>query len=231
MHVSVKAKRVGNQRRRARSAASEPYTRDDWLNAARLELIASGIDAVKVNRLTKRLHVSRGSFYWHFSSRAELLQELLKLWEHTNTVSFERVLKNGAADAGPKELIAIANLWVGETDFSPAFDTAIRNWARTSREAAAAVRRVDDRRIQVLHRIFKDLGFVDPEALVRARIMYFHQIGYYTLEIREDHERRLALVPVYLQVLSGLPASEVAILMSNSSPPDARPMHPAVSRR
>ena len=31
------------------------------------------------------------------------------------------------------------------------------------------------------------------QALVRARIMYFHQIGYYALQIREDPERRRAL--------------------------------------
>jgi hypothetical protein len=71
------------------------------------------------------------------------------------------------------------------------------------------VRRVDGRRIGVLHKIFIDLGFGDPEALVRARVAYFHQVGYYALAITQDRESRLALVPIYVQVLTGLPLTVV----------------------
>lgn len=213
MGVKKKAARTG--RSFSDATVRDLCTREDWLAEAKREFLAAGIDGVKVKRLASRLRVTRGGFYWHFSSRAELLSDLLKLWEQTNTVSFERVLLNGNAGAGAKELIAIANLWLEETDFSPAFDTAVRDWARTSREAAAAVRRVDKRRIAVLHRIFQDLGFADPEALVRARIMYFHQIGYYTLNFQEERKRRRALVPIYLQILSGLPAAEIAKLMAD----------------
>ena len=66
-----------------------------------------------------------------------------------------------------------------------------------------AVRRVDDRRIELLHGIFRRLGNGEPEALVRARITYFHQVGYYALRISESPETRRDLLPTYIDLLLG----------------------------
>lgn len=195
--------------------ARQPFGREDWIAAARIELLAAGVNAVKIGRLARRLRVTRGGFYWHFTSRADLLRQLLKSWEHASTVAFERALTSEEIRNGPKEFLSFATLWIKETDFVPAYDNAVRDWARTSREAAAAVRRVDQRRIEVLHRIFKDLGFAEPEALVRARITYFHQVGYYALDFQEEPGRRRALAPVYLQVLSGLPLDLIEATLNN----------------
>jgi AcrR family transcriptional regulator len=200
------AKAAPRKRRAGRPRARAPrpvLSREDWICAARADLVAGGVNAVKVDRLARRLGVTRGSFYWHFKSHADLLRELLKSWEQTNTGPFERVLGGDEMPRGVREFVAIIKLWVEEKDYSPAFDTAVRDWARTSREAAAAVHRADGRRIEILHRVFIDIGFVDPEALIRARIAYFHQVGYYTLEFRESREERLALVPLYARVLLG----------------------------
>jgi AcrR family transcriptional regulator len=196
-------------RKRKASTSSPSLGREDWIAAARTELIAGGVNAVKIGRLAKRLRVTRGGFYWHFTSRADLLDELIQSWEISNTAPFERSLTSGSVRDGVREFVAIANLWLNEKEYSPAFDTAVRDWARISKAVAAAVRRVDERRIGVLHRIFLDLGFADPEALVRARVAYFHQVGYYTLAISQDRASRVALVPIYVQVLTGLPLNVV----------------------
>jgi AcrR family transcriptional regulator len=199
-------------RRRAAALAPAALGRKDWLEAARAEFLAGGVDAVKVGRLARRLNVTRGSFYWHFTDRPELLRDLLKSWEQANISALDRVLEDETS--GAKELAAIATMWMNETDFHPALDMAVRDWARKSRPAASAVRRVDERRIEVLHRVFKDLGFSGQDALVRARIMYFHQIGYYTLNIHEDPQQRRALAPLYLQILSGLPVQLIDELLA-----------------
>lgn len=202
------------KRRSFDRAARQSLGREDWLGAARAEITAAGVNAVKIGRLAKRLGVTRASFYWHFTSRHDLLRALLKSWEHMNTVLFERVLSNGSAGDGPREMLTIFNLWLDESDFSPAYDAAIRDWMRTSREVASVVRRVDEGRIAVLHRVFKNLGFADPEALVRARLMYCQQVGYYVIDFREDRSRRRALAPIGLHVLSGLPLELISASLS-----------------
>jgi len=198
---------------------------EDWLAAAQAELISGGVSAITVGRLARRLRVTRGSFYWHFKDHGDLLRELLRVWEESNTGSFERTVARTKAGGGITEFLAIMDLLVSEKDYSPAFDLAMRDWARTSPEVAKAVRRADERRMDVLHRIFLDIGFADPEALVRARITYFQQIGYYTLGLHhEDPELRHQLVPYYLRALLGSSLEKlVAIPDTPASPPGPIP--------
>src|SRR5687768_2806827 len=59
-------------------------TRDDWVAAARTTLVDRGIDGVKVDGLARKLRVTRGSFYWHFQHRRDLLDALLADWETRN---------------------------------------------------------------------------------------------------------------------------------------------------
>jgi hypothetical protein len=41
------------------------------------------------------------------------------------------------------------------------------------------------------------------DAHIRARVTYYHQVGYYALGIRESHKRRLNLMPRYVRALTG----------------------------
>lgn len=196
-------------RRRARAVPGgkrpAPLGREAWLDAARSALIEAGIGGVEVGKLARRLGVTRGGFYWFFRSRARLLDELLAYWERTSAALFEGILRHDTRH-GIREFRALVDLWLQETEYDPAWDAAIRDWARTSPKVARVVRRADDRRIEVLRQVFMDLGYGNPEALVRARVTYYHQIGYYALGVRQTRRERLKLLPYYVKVLTGRPA-------------------------
>jgi AcrR family transcriptional regulator len=194
----------GTRRRRRRARNGKPArAREDWIAKARAALIRGGIEAVKVVPLAKALKVTRGGFYWHFRNLQDLLDALLADWERTNTKPFEAVVESRSGANGMAEFRAVVDMWVAEESYSPAWDTAVRNWARQSKKVANVVKRVDEHRIDLLRQIFLDLGYRNPEALVRARVTYFHQVGYYSLGLEESHERRLELLPVYIDVLTG----------------------------
>src|SRR5208282_2270262 len=60
-------------------------TAADWAKAA-LQLIAeAGLGALTVEALASRLGVTKGSFYWHFKGRSELLAAALSHWEQRAT--------------------------------------------------------------------------------------------------------------------------------------------------
>jgi len=72
-------------RRRAKSAVPEeatrsPLTRESWIDAATEVLVDQGIDHVRVDVLAGQLQVTRGSFYWHFRDREDLLRAVLQRW-------------------------------------------------------------------------------------------------------------------------------------------------------
>lgn len=176
-------------------------SREDWIEAARLVLTASGVDDVKIDRLAKKLTVSRGSFYWHFKHRKDLLDALLSAWESQNRHELAQIRERaGQVDTGVMEAVRI---WLGEDLAYPTFDMAIRFWARKSPEVGRLVRSIDDEWIKLLATIFEQSGEDRMTALARARVNYFHQIGYYALAFEESLEDRLALAPYYHRVLTG----------------------------
>ena len=60
-------------------------TRHDWLKAACRVLVSEGIHRVRILTLAADLGVTRGSFYWHFDNRADLLEALIDDWRQRNT--------------------------------------------------------------------------------------------------------------------------------------------------
>ena len=72
------------QTRTGKARLGEPtLTASDWAEAA-LQLIAEkGLGALTISALAARLGVTKGSFYWHFSGRDELLAAALARWERS----------------------------------------------------------------------------------------------------------------------------------------------------
>lgn len=173
---------------------------DDWLEAARNAFISGGIGSVKVEPLAASLGVTAGSFYWHFENRESLYAKLLNDWETVNSAAMVRAAELKPATA-EERFNAFLNVWITEQGYSSAYDAAVRDWARTSDKARRAVHAVDAFRVSLLKRIFQDLGYDADRAEVRARITYFHQVGFYALDLRDDEQTRLKLRPLYFEAL------------------------------
>lgn len=172
---------------------------EDWIQIARKVLIEDGILAVKIERLAQVAGVTRGGFYWRFKNREELLDALIEDWRQRNSTPMLQVL---LAETSPHERMhALARLYIDEQDFSEAYDSAVRAWAALSPPVADIVRAVDDIRIDALSQLFRDAGFDEGDAMIRARITYFHQVGYYAIRMRETGDERRALVERYTAVL------------------------------
>jgi AcrR family transcriptional regulator len=53
---------------------------DDWVQAGFAILAEEGIKALKVDRLSRRFSVTKGSFYWHFTDIATYRAALAQAW-------------------------------------------------------------------------------------------------------------------------------------------------------
>ena len=98
---------VSTPARRARSAARTPartsLTPEQWIETATELLVDHGIDAVRVDVVSKILKVTRGSFYWHFKDREDLLLSLLEAWRKATT---EQIIERFESHQGtPEELV------------------------------------------------------------------------------------------------------------------------------
>ena len=59
-----------------------------WIQAALDTLADEGVTGVRVEVLAKRLHVTKGSFYWHFKDRQDLLSGILETWKDGSPLKF-----------------------------------------------------------------------------------------------------------------------------------------------
>ena len=182
------------------SQSRKRYTRSDWVEAAKRIFIDSGVEDVKVDVIAKRMKITRGSFYWHFKGREDLLDALLADWAERNMAGIEtlRLKRDGAPT-----LADCIRFWVSMEDDVLTFDMAMRVWSRKSEKVAAATKQIDEAWMELLTAVFERRGNNNEMARARARVMYFHQIGYYTLDLREDLESRIRNFPLYHEILTG----------------------------
>lgn len=106
-----------------------------------------------------------------------------------------------AGEADDSSRIA-RRLWLSEKEYDPKWDGAVRDWARTSQKVLDTVHAVDQQRIGYIEQVFQDLGYKGKEANVRARVTYYHQVGYYALGMHETRKQRLELIPYYIKILT-----------------------------
>jgi len=191
-------------------AARPVVDRTIWLETARSILIEQGVDAIKIEPLAAMLEISRSSFYWHFKNRQELLDALLEYWTDVNDRVLTLMVQARDDDPPGREELArsrlgkLVNLFIDERQFSSEFDMAVREWARKDANVAQQVARIDRQRIAHIQKIFKDMGRTKADSLIRAKILYFHQLGYFLTGIKESDAVRKRVAPRYLEVLSGI---------------------------
>lgn len=185
-------------------------TREDWLALAVQTLIGQGVDAVMVLPLAKQLKVSRSSFYWYFRNRDDLLDELLKHWSRTNT----RAILDHASQPSrsvAEGVLLIFRCWSDESLFDPHLDFAVRHWARQSRAVRTLIDQADMARLAAIQSMFQRHGYADGEAQIRARVLYYMQIGYYMLDLDESWDERLSHSADYVQAFAGVSPTEAEL--------------------
>lgn len=184
------------------TAAQGRSTREDWLKLALQTLIKDGIDRVKIQIMAKQLGVSRSSFYWFFRSSQDLYDQMLDHWLTKNTGPIiQRALR--PAQSMSEAILNVFECWVDEELFDPYLDIAVRLWARRASNVHKVVAGADKQRLDALTRMFEQHGYSTHDAIVRARVLYFTQIGQYTLDVREDMATRLTRTRAFLLAFGG----------------------------
>ncbi|MEM7303520.1 MAG: TetR/AcrR family transcriptional regulator [Pseudomonadota bacterium] len=186
----------------SQQAQPSRLTREDWLKAARDVLLSKGVEQVKIMTLARAIGGSRSSFYWFFKDRQDLLDELFQHWLSTNTNAIVEQAQRPSASIS-QAVLQVFECWVDDAVFDARLDFAVREWARRAPEIRAALDKADQERVEALEAMFTSHGFEETEAFVRARTLYFMQIGYYALEVDETIDERLKLVPTYVFNFSG----------------------------
>lgn len=150
-------------------------TRSDWVDAALDVLLAAGPDAVAVQPIARRLGATKGSFYWHFSSRDDLLRATLDRWEAVGTEDVISELEASPAPAGERAVLLFSRV----TASSESHPGQLLLMAAIGHpDVADAVRRTTKRRIDYVARLLRETGLDPTVARRRATLAYAAYLGH-----------------------------------------------------
>jgi AcrR family transcriptional regulator len=165
--------------RPAAAPVRSTLTPEHWVDAATDVLVLQGIDHVRVDLLARHLDVTRGSFYWHFRDREDLLRRVLQAWRERSTDQLTARLQSAHRSDAPAQLRDLLSLpHRGQAAARAArIELAIRAWARRDEMARQAVDEADASRVGYIAQVFSALGFSIAEARARAFMLYSYTVS------------------------------------------------------
>ncbi|MFC4124186.1 TetR/AcrR family transcriptional regulator [Nocardia rhizosphaerae] len=160
--------------------------RSRWIEEGLQVLATSGVDAVRVEVLAKRIGVTKGGFYGYFADRDALLEALLDAWESEAVDQVLARVEHAGVD--PKTKARLAGLLTFSSNRLLPIDLAIRAWARVDDAVAARLRRVDNSRMALLRETIGEFCDDPDEVEARGLLAFCAVIGSHFLAA--DHEGR-----------------------------------------
>jgi AcrR family transcriptional regulator len=158
----------------------ERLDRDDWVTAGLTALEERGVEAVAAAPLARTLGVTRGSFYWHFASRDDLLAAVLERWER---LSSDDLIDQLALVPDP--YARLQALLTRSSAKPPSVFVRLLDAAQDEPLVAAVLERSTRRRTELIAGALRELGMSPAEARRRAVLLYTSYIGLAYL-LRQD---------------------------------------------
>ena len=182
-------------------------TAQDWIDFALTTFAHEGFDALKADVLARRIGVSRGSFYWHFSDLGTFHARVI---EHWRQVATEAIIADIERHQARKErLEALLRRAFGDAS---KLDIRMRSWADNNAQAARALSNVDRRRQEYIRQLLVEAGVAVSLAATRAQLLYWTYLGAALSRSRLTGERLDRMVAELKLVGLGDPCAKPAMI-------------------
>jgi len=152
--------------------------RQDWIDGAIKKLSEDSVAALRVDELADFLNVTKGSFYWHFESREDLLNAVLSWWQALMTTEIKNMLGR-LKDTGWQRIRNLLRIAISDRPDVPGgpFELTLRDWARRDASVAKIVREVDESRIRFVAELYCEAGLTATHAQEYALAQMAYVIG------------------------------------------------------
>lgn len=157
--------------------STAPLSREAWVKAATHLIAREGVQAVAVEPLAQGLGVTKGSFYWHFKNRDELILAALEAWEQDQSAD---VVSRYQGIEDPQRRLRVLLFAAFEDVENGLFFAALAVSSEDPR-VQPFLHRATERRLAFGIKAFQALGLSEKEARERALLAYAAYAGYFQL--------------------------------------------------
>jgi AcrR family transcriptional regulator len=138
----------------------------DWLEEGIAVLRESGPDALRIDRLARRLGLTKGSFHHHFAGTPDYRRTLLEYCTARDAEAIDAVLQQLSGLPPAEAIAALADAPLIDLPL----DRALRAWAVGDAEARTAMEHIDGTRLSALESLWRRV-LPDPAAARTAALV------------------------------------------------------------
>ena len=143
----------------------------DWYLQALVMLADQGAKNLSIKAIARRLQITYGSFYYHFDSADAFYRGLLNYWHCEVLVKTAQEHLNSPDPSLESLMVTLTERGM------PAYDIAIRDWAKSYPPAAKAIKKADAYRMKVSKLSFEKRGIDSANATVRGDMVVTMHLG------------------------------------------------------
>ena len=152
--------------------------KEDWIMLGYKLFSEKGISGIIVEKMALKLKVNKSSFYWHFKTKKDFLNEIISFWVTTDTDKIittveSKPLANEKFDG----LIALAFKKEPYLDFI----FFLKRYALKDKKIQTLIDQIDNQRIDYTKSILIQIGFSESDAFIKATLFYKYLIGYHEM--------------------------------------------------
>ena len=151
---------------------------EDWVDGAIAFLSQHSVGTLRLDSLVKQMGVTKGSFYWHFASREELLDAVLESWQKRMILDVEAWLETGTGTAVDR-LRRLLRVGISARPDVPGgpLELSLRDWARRDARVAKIVMNVDAERLRIVKSLYLETGLSPAQAEAQALLHMTFVVG------------------------------------------------------
>lgn len=153
-------------------------TKEDWVDLGYKLFSEKGISGIVIETMAEKLKVNKSSFYWHFKTKKEFIQQLIEFWINNET---DRIIEltNSEKSALQKfeTLIKLSYKKMPNQDFI----FYLKRYAQKEEKIKNTIGKIDFERIKYVKKLLKDLGYSEQDATIKSSLFYKHLIGYHEM--------------------------------------------------
>jgi len=152
--------------------------KNDWITLGYKLFAEKGISGIVVETMASKLKVNKSSFYWHFKTKKEFVDEIISFWVATDTSKIISTVETQQSSIEKFEkLVELAFKKEPYLDFV----FFLKRYALKNKNIQAIIDEIDHQRIEYTKNILVEMGFSASDAAIKASLFYKYLVGYHEM--------------------------------------------------
>ena len=152
--------------------------KEDWISLGFKLFSEKGISGIVIENMAQELKVNKSSFYWHFKTKKEFIQQLIDFWINNETEQIISLTNNvKPAKEKFKTFIALSYKKMPNQDFI----FYLKRYGQKEKTIKRIIKKIDLLRIEYIKKLLQEMSYSPQESHIKSTLLYKHLIGYHEM--------------------------------------------------